>query len=135
MHEIPEAMLFCAIASRPSVTAQKLKNFLTKWPQVRQKLPFPEMAEMRITAEHPDYRKILDEAFLLLLDGKLRSHNEIVRFLEPYSPPEPPPPPPPVRRGRAVKKEAPALAPAAAVDGTPKKRGRKPKAQAADQTV
>lgn len=130
MQARPEAMLFCAITPRPAVIAQKLKNFLTKWPQVRQKLPFPEMAEMRITAEHPDYRKILDEAFLLLLDGKLRSHNEIVRFLEPYSPPEPPPPPPPVRRGRAVKKETPADAPA---DATPKKRGRKPKAQATDQ--
>src|SRR5258708_3433490 len=48
MQAKPEAMLFCAITSRPAVIAQKLKNFLTKWPQVRQKLPFPQMAEMRI---------------------------------------------------------------------------------------
>jgi len=119
----PDALLFNAITPRASAVEQKIKNFLTKWPLVRQKLPFPEMAEMRITPEHPEYKKILDEAFLMLLDGKLRSHTEIVKFLEPYSPPEPPPPPPPPRRGRA-KKEA---APGAAGDQAPKKRGRKPK--------
>jgi len=124
MQSRPETILFTAITSRPAAVQQKLKNFLTKWPQVRQKLPFPEMPEMRITPEHPEYKKILDEAFLLLLDGKLRTHNEIVKFLQPYSPPEPPPPPPPVRRGRAAKKEAPA---AAGAEGAPKKRGRKPK--------
>jgi tRNA nucleotidyltransferase/poly(A) polymerase len=122
----PDALLFNAITPRASAVEQKIKNFLTKWPPVRQKLPFPEMAEMRITPEHPEWKKIQDEAFLLLLDGKLRSHNEIVKFLEPYSPPEPPPPPAPVRRGRG-KKEA---APGAPGDQAPKKRGRKPKALA-----
>ena len=120
----PDALLFNAITPRAGAVEQKIKNFLTKWPLVRQKLPFPEMAEMRITPEHPDWKKIQDEAFLLLLDGKLRSHNEIVKFLEPYSPPEPPPPPTPARRGRG-KKEA---APGAPGEQAPKKRGRKPKA-------
>jgi tRNA nucleotidyltransferase/poly(A) polymerase len=120
----PDAMLFNAITPRAAAVEQKIKNFLTKWPAVRQKLPFTEMAEMRITPEHPEYKKIQDEAFLLLLDGKLRSHTEIVKFLEPYSPPEPPPPPPPPRRGRAKKDAA---APGAPGDQVPKKRGRKPK--------
>ncbi|HEY6306859.1 MAG TPA: CCA tRNA nucleotidyltransferase [Candidatus Angelobacter sp.] len=124
MKSRPEAVLFAAITTRPAAVQQKLKNFLTKWPQLRQKLPFPEMPELRITPEHPEYKKILDEAFLLLMDGRLRSHNEIVKFLTPYSPPEPPPPPPPPRRGRAGRKEA---GPAAPGDHVPKKRGRKPK--------
>jgi hypothetical protein len=133
----PDALLFNAITPRASAVEQKIKNFLTKWPPVRQKLPFPEMAEMRITPEHPEYKKIQDEAFLMLLDGKLRSHTEIVKFLEPYSPPEPPPPPPPVRRGRGKKEAA---APGATGDQAPKKRGRKPKnavegAPAADAPV
>src|SRR5262249_23006201 len=128
MQSRPETVLFTAITSRPAAVQQKLKNFLTKWPHLRQKLPFPEMPEMRITPEHPDYKKILDSAFLLLMDGKLRSHTEIVKFLTPYSPPEPPPPPPPQRRGRAAKKEA---APAAGVEPGPKKRGRKPKSPGA----
>jgi tRNA nucleotidyltransferase/poly(A) polymerase len=118
----PETALFAAITTRPAAVQQKLKSFLTKWPQLRQKLPFPEMAELRITPEHPEYKKIQDEAFLLLLDGRLRSHNEIVKFLTPYSPPEPPPPPPPPRRGRAKKEAAPG-----APGEAPKKRGRKPK--------
>jgi tRNA nucleotidyltransferase (CCA-adding enzyme) len=129
MQSRPEAVLFAAITARASAVEQKLKNFLTKWPQVRQKLPFPEMAEMRITPEHPEYKKIMDDAFLLLLDGKLRNHTEIVKYLEPYKPPEPPPPPPPVRRGRAKKEAAAAGAQGAAGD-QPKKRGRKPKAAA-----
>ncbi|HKF23839.1 MAG TPA: CCA tRNA nucleotidyltransferase [Candidatus Angelobacter sp.] len=132
MHSRPETVLFTAITSRPAAVHQKLKNFLTKWPQLRQKLPFPEMPEMRITPEHPEYKKIQDEAFLLLMDGRLRSHTEIVKFLTPYSPPEPPPPPPPPRRGRVGKKEA---APAPGVDQGPKKRGRKPKALAAATAV
>ncbi len=122
MQSRPETLLFTAITARAGAVEQRIKNFLTKWPVTRQKLPFPEMAEMRITPELPEYKKILDEAFLLLLDGKLRNHTEIVKFLEPYKPPEPPPPPPPVRRGRQAKKEAPAAEGAA-----PKKRGRKPK--------
>ena len=133
MSSRPETVLFTAITSRPAAVEQKLKNFLTKWPLLKQKLPFPEMPEMRITPDLPDYKKITEEAFLLLMDGKLRSHNEIVKFLTPYSPPEPPPPPPPPRRGRAAKKEA---APVLGPDGQPlpvqpKKRGRKPKNAAA----
>src|SRR5690348_7023453 len=76
-----EILLFTAITSRPAAVEQKIKNFLTKWPLVKQKLPFPEMPEMRITPDLPDYKKVMEEAFLLLLDGKLRSHNEIVKFL------------------------------------------------------
>ena len=126
----PENILFLSLTTRQSAVDQKLKNFLTKWRQVREKLPFPEMAEMRITAQLPEYPQILDEAFLLLLDGKLRSHNEIVNFLKPYEPPPPPPPPAPKRgRGKAAA-EAAAGAPAVAV-AAPAKRGRKPKGAAA----
>jgi tRNA nucleotidyltransferase (CCA-adding enzyme) len=127
-----EILLFTAITSRPAAVEQKIKNFLTKWPLVRQKLPFPEMAEMRIIPDLPDYKKVMEEAFLLLLDGKLRSHNEIVKFLTPYSPPEPPPPPTPTRRGRGAKKEPAAAAHAGEqAQQPPKKRGRKPKAAVA----
>jgi tRNA nucleotidyltransferase/poly(A) polymerase len=129
----PERILFLSLTTRQSAIDQKLKNFLTKWREVREKLPFPEMAELRITAQLPEYPKILDEAFLLLLDGKLRSHNEIMNFLKPYEPPPPPPPPPPKRgRGKAVAvaEAAPAPGPTASVGAAPGKRGRKPKAQA-----
>ena len=124
----PERILFLSLTTRHSAVDQKIKNFLTKWRQVRDRLPFAEMAEMRIGAQLPEYPKILDEAFLLLLDGKLRSHNEIVNFLKPYEPPPPPPPPAPRRgRGKAAAAE-PAQAAATASEAGPAKRGRKPKA-------
>src|SRR5271166_471641 len=120
----PENVLFLSLTTMQQAVDSKLKNFLGKWRQVREKLPFPEMAEMRITAQLPEYQKILDAAFLMLLDGKLRSHNEIVNFLKPYEPPPPPPPPAPKRgRGKAAAAEIAAPA-AAAVAG---KRGRKAK--------
>ena len=124
----PEDVLFLSVTTKQQAVDAKLKNFFGKWRQVREKLPFPEMAEMRITAQLPEYQKILDEAFLLLLDGKLRSHNEIVNFLKPYEPP-PPPPPPAARRGRGKAAAAPAeaAAPGAPAAAAPAKRGRKPK--------
>jgi tRNA nucleotidyltransferase (CCA-adding enzyme) len=123
----PERILFLSLTTRQSAVDQKIKNFLTKWRQVREKLPLPEMAELRITAQLPEYPKILDEAFLLLLDGKLRSHTEIMNFLKPYEPPPPPPPPAPKRgRGKAVVADAAAAAPAAAATAAGK-RGRKAK--------
>jgi tRNA nucleotidyltransferase (CCA-adding enzyme) len=124
----PEDVLFLSVTTKQQAVDAKLKNFFTKWRQVREKLPFPEMAEMRITAQLPEYQKIQDEAFLLLLDGKLRSHNEIVNFLKPYEPP-PPPPPPPARRGRgkAAAAAAEPAAPGAPAPVATGKRGRKPK--------
>jgi tRNA nucleotidyltransferase (CCA-adding enzyme) len=116
----PEALLFLAVTGKNKTADEKIKNFFGKWRQITERLPFPEMAEMRITPQLPEYPKIAHEAFLLMLDGKLRSHSEIVKFLEPHSPPPPPPPPPaPTRRGRGkaaeVKKVPEAAKSAAAV--------------------
>src|SRR5580658_15680 len=123
----PENILFLILTVRQQAVDQKLKNFFGKWRQVKEKLPFPEMAEMRITSQLPEYPELMEKAFLLLLDGKLRSHNEIVNFLKPYEPPPPPPPPAPKRgRGKAV-----AAAPPDGAAPVPAKRGRKPKGAAA----
>jgi len=106
----PEMVLFLAITARQQTVAQKIKNFFTKWRQVQQKIPLPEMTELHITPQLPAYPKIAHDVFMLLLDGKLRSRTEILKFLKPLAPP-PPPPPPPVKRGRGAKAAA-AAAPA-----------------------
>ena len=122
----PENILFLSLTVRQQAVDQKLKNFFGKWRQVKEKLPFPEMAELRITPQLPEYPEITEKAFLLLMDGRLRSHSEIMNFLKPYEPPPPPPPPAPKRgRGKATA----ALGSAEAV--VPGKRGRKPKGVAA----
>jgi len=126
----PEAFLFLAATTRQQAVDQKIKNFFGKWRQLRAtKLPLPEMAELNISPTTvQDYPKIEQEAFMLLLDGKLRSRTEIMKFLKPYEPP-PPPPPPPAKKGKGAKAEAAAAASgAAAVATTPGKRGRKPAA-------
>ena len=112
----PEMILFLAVTARQQAVAQKIKNFFTKWRQVQQKIPLPEMTELHITPQLPEYPKIAHDVFMLLLDGKLRSRTETLKFLKPLAPPPPPPPPPP-KRGRAAK-AAPAaqvVAPALAV--------------------
>jgi tRNA nucleotidyltransferase (CCA-adding enzyme) len=119
----PETLMFLAATTRQQSVEHKIKNFLGKWRQVRQKLPLPEMAELRIVPGLPDYPKIEQEAFYLLLDGKLRSRTEILKFLKPYAPP-PPPPPPPQKKGRAAKAEA-ATAAQGAAPAAPGKKGRR----------
>ncbi len=116
----PEMILFLAITARQQAVAQKIKNFFTKWRQVKQKIPLLEMTELHITPELPAYPKIANDVFLLLLDGKLRSRTETLKFLKPLAPPPPPPPPPPpVKRGRGAKAAAAAAAavPAPVVSG------------------
>jgi len=108
-----EMVLFLAITARQQAVEQKIKNFFTKWREVQQKIPLPEMTELLITPQLPEYPKIAEEVFMLLLDGKLRSRTERLNFLKPLAPPPPPPPPPP-RRGRAAKAAAHAQAQAQA---------------------
>jgi hypothetical protein len=114
----PEMVLFLAVTARQQAVALKIKNFLTKWRQVQQRIPLPEMTELLITPQLPEYPKIARDVFMLLLDGKLRSRTETLKFLKPFAPPPPPPPPPP-RRGRGAKAAAGAAAatPAATVPG------------------
>jgi len=121
----PEMILFLAVTARQQAVAQKIKNFFTKWRQVQQKIPLPEMTELRITPQLPEYPKIANDVFMLLLDGKLRSRTETLRFLKPFSPPPPPPPPPPPKRGRAAKAAAAAAqTQASALPAPGKKKGK-----------
>jgi hypothetical protein len=126
-HASPEAMLFLELTTKQQAVDQKIKNFFGKWRQVREKLPVPEMAELLITPEHKDWEKLNHEIFLGMLDGKMRSHTELIKFLKPFAPPPPPPPPPPTKRGRGAKAAAAAPTAGAAPAAAPGKRGRKPK--------
>jgi hypothetical protein len=124
----PEMVLFLAVTAKNQSVAQKIKNFFTKWRDVQKRLPLPEMTELLITPQLPEYPKIARDVFMLLLDGKLRSHTETLKFLKPFAPPPPPPPPPP-RRGRGPKATAAPVPPAAEVAGKPVKgKGKNPAA-------
>src|SRR5271169_2136430 len=121
----PEMILFLAITARQQAVAQKIKNFFTKWRQVQQKIPLPEMTELRITPQMPTYPKIANDVFMLLLDGKMRSRTEILKFLKPLAPPPPPPPPPPpAKRGRGAKGAVPVAAAVASGKPGAKAKGK-----------
>jgi tRNA nucleotidyltransferase (CCA-adding enzyme) len=118
----PEMILFLAVTARQQAVVQRIKDFFTKWRQVQQKIPLPEMTELHITPQLPEYPKIAQDVFMLLLDGKLRSRTEVLKFLKPLAPPPPPPPPaPPAKRGRGARAAA-QPAPAATQPG--KKKGK-----------
>ena len=122
----PETILFLDTTTRNQSVANKIRNFFGKWRQLKQRIPLPEMTEMRITADLPVYPKLAEDVFMLLLDGKLRSRTETIKFLKPFEPPPPPPPPPPpVKRGKKAEPKQEA-APAAKVteSGKGKKKGK-----------
>jgi len=130
----PEMVLFLAVTSRQQAVAQKIKNFFTKWREVQQKVPLPEMTELLITPQLPEYPRIAEDVFMLLLDGKLRSRTERLNFLKPLAPPPPPPPPPPKRgRGKAAAAATPAQAAQAPPKG--KKKGKSEPAAATAQAI
>jgi tRNA nucleotidyltransferase/poly(A) polymerase len=121
----PEMILFLAVTARQQAVVQRIKNFFTRWRQVQQKIPLPEMTELRITPQMPEYPKIAQDVFMLLLDGRLRSRTETLKFLKPLAPPPPPPPPPPPsKRGRAAKAAAAAAEAAATAQASGKKKGK-----------
>lgn len=121
----PEMTLFLSVTARQQAVKEKIKNFFGKWRQIQQKIPLPEMTELLITPQLPEYSKIAHDVFMLLLDGKLRSRTETLKFLKPFAPP-PPPPPPPLKRGRG-KAAAKATPPGEEIG---KKKGKKAEAPA-----
>lgn len=87
----PEAILWLGFTSKDSGIKERFNRFLRVWPEVRQRLPYALMQEMRIRPELPTYNDILQAVFLEMIDGKLTTPEEIRAFLEPHSPPAPPP--------------------------------------------
>jgi tRNA nucleotidyltransferase/poly(A) polymerase len=85
----PEAILWLGFTSKNAAVKERFNLFLKVWPEVRQRVPYALMQEMRITAELPAYDDIVQAVFLELLDGKLATPEEARAFLEPYSPPAP----------------------------------------------
>ncbi len=99
----PEAILYLAVTTKQQSVTDKLESFFLIWPQYRQRMPYAMMGELRITPQLPVYQKLLDEMFLLMLDGKLSTEEELRAYLEPHSPPLPAPTPSMGRRGRGKK--------------------------------
>jgi len=103
----PEAILWLGFTAKDAAVKEKYHNFLKVWPEMRQRIPYALMQEMRIRPELQNYNEIVHAIFLELIDGKLQTPEEMRAFLEPYSPPAPPPQPtykrPRAKRGAEAK--------------------------------
>ena len=82
----PESVLFLSLTGHQQAVDQKLKDFFGKWRQVKEKLPFPEMAEPRITPQLPEYPGDHGQG-LFPADGwqAASRHSEVMNFLKPYA--------------------------------------------------
>lgn len=100
----PEAVLWLALKGKGAALQARLHNFFSVWPEARQKIPYAIMQEMRIVPDLPGYQDLQRMLFLQFMDDKLKTEEEVRKFLEPYSPPAPPPPPS-LRRLRMKKAE------------------------------
>ena len=87
----PEAVLWLGFTSKDNAVKAKYELFLKTWPEARQRIPYAQMQEMRITPDLATYKDIIHQVFLQLIDGGLNTPEEIKAFLEPHSPPAPPP--------------------------------------------
>ena len=137
----PEVVLWLAYSARAGSVQAKFKAFLNDWPQMRQRVPYTLMQEMRITPDLPGYEKLLDDLFFALIDGKLDTVEATRAFLEPYSPPAPVVPSSPRRRPAKAtrsraRKPAEASTPATPVASVPEDLASQPPVPlpAADKT-
>jgi tRNA nucleotidyltransferase (CCA-adding enzyme) len=89
----PEAVLWLGFTAKAATVLERYEQFLKVWPEVRQRIPYVQMQEMRITQDLPAYTAIVHEVFLKMIDGGLTTPEEIKAFLEPHAPPAPPPQP------------------------------------------
>ena len=53
----PEAVLWLGFTSKDSAVKAKYELFLKTWPEVRQRIPYAQMQEMRITPELANYNE------------------------------------------------------------------------------
>ncbi len=87
----PEAVLWLGFTSKDAAVKERYNLFLKVWPEMRQRIPYALMQEMRIRPELANYNEIVQRIFLELIDEKLTTPEEMRAFLDPYSPPAPPP--------------------------------------------
>jgi tRNA nucleotidyltransferase/poly(A) polymerase len=105
----PNLVLSAFYGSKSAPVQSRIKTFLAESPTARQRIPYSQMAEMRIVPDLPIYAELVDKLFFELMDGKLSTPEEIKAYLEPFSPPAPPPPVN-LRRARARKEARPSRA-------------------------
>jgi tRNA nucleotidyltransferase (CCA-adding enzyme) len=112
----PPALRFYLLANTKNAKVQnRVKSFLFKFPQIQARLPRAELQALGVKPG-PEFDHILSKIFAMQLDGKIKSHMQLMKEMRALAGIKEPPPPPPPKKG----KEAPPELPAA----HPRKKGR-----------
>lgn len=110
----PKPLLHFLLAYYPQGKIQsRIKNYLQKAPQISAQLPESELLVLGVKPG-PKFDKIMEQIFFDQLDGKIKTHQQLIKELRSLAgikePPVPPSPPPkaaqplhPKRAGRLAK--------------------------------
>ena len=79
----PAGLLLFVLLHFPQRKVQdKLKNYISRHRTLREKLPEKELQALGVAPETPVYARILDSLFTALLDGKVRTRTEQLKYLK-----------------------------------------------------
>ncbi len=101
----PQPLLLFLLTHSSQVKVQnRIKSFLFKSPQIRAALPRKELQALGVKPG-AEFDRVLEKIFALQLDGKIKSHQQLIKELRAAAGIKEPPPPP------VKKSKAPAVAP------------------------
>ncbi len=81
LESVPKPVLLFMLAFFPQAKVQsRLKNFLFKAPQVRARLPRAELEALGVQLG-PAHERIIERVFFQLLDGKIKTSQQLTRML------------------------------------------------------
>jgi len=108
----PQPLLLYLLANTKSAKVQnRIKSYLFKFPQIQARLPRAELQSMGVTPG-TEFDRILSKVFALQLDGKIKSHSQLMKEMHELAGIEepPPPPPPPIHPPKKGKEPPPGSA-------------------------
>ena len=105
LEEQPQYILLFILANFPQAKVQnRVKNFLFKFPMVRARIPRAELLTLGLEPG-PKFEKIVHQIFLAQIDGKIKSHPQLLKEFRALAgikePPKPVEPKPEVKHAKA----------------------------------
>lgn len=97
-------LLFLLAHYKQAKTQNRIKNYLLKYPQIRAKLPRTELEGLGVRPG-PKFEKILERVFYDQLDGKIKTHQQLMKTLRALAGIKEPPPPKHAKRAKSTKAE------------------------------
>jgi len=105
---LPRPLLLFLLANSARAKVQnRVKSFLFKFPGIRGRLPRGELQSLGVKPG-PEFDRILELIFLRQLDGKIKTHQQLMKELRALAGIKEPPPAPPPHPPKKAKEPAPA---------------------------